>query len=200
MIIYMSDIIVFTSRALCRDNFLSRIEQIARQRPKGIVLREKDLTEAEYHILAADVLEICRRYETECILHSFADVAVNLRCRALHMPLHSLRSMTRAERTRFKVLGASCHSQAEAAEAEKLGCTYITAGHIFDTDCKRGLPGRGIEFLHSMCESTLIPVYAIGGISAGNIADVRGAGAAGACVMSGAMTCPDIENYLGDLK
>ena len=39
-----------------------------------------------------------------------------------------------------------------------------------------------------------------GGISAGNIADVRGAGAAGACVMSGAMTCPDIENYLGDLK
>ena len=51
-----------------------------------------------------------------------------------------------------------------------------------------------------MCESTSIPVYAIGGISAGNIAYVRGAGAAGACVMSGAMTCPDIENYLGDLK
>ena len=30
----------------------------------------------------------------------------------------------------------------EAKEAQDLGCTYITAGHIFLTDCKKGLPGR----------------------------------------------------------
>ena len=35
----------------------------------------------------------------------------------------------------------------EAIEAQKLGATYISAGHIFATDCKKDLPPRGLEFL-----------------------------------------------------
>ncbi len=79
--------------------------------------------------------------------------------------------------------------------AEKLGCTYIIAGHIYDTDCKKGLEGRGLEFLKSVAESVDIPVYAIGGITTENISDVRNAGASGACIMSSAMTC-DSPRYL----
>ena len=80
-------------------------------------------------------------------------------------------------------------------EAEALGCTYVTAGHVFDTDCKRGLPGRGLGFLKEVCGSVSIPVYAIGGIGPDNIADVRKTGAAGACVMSSAMVCADVQAY-----
>ena len=196
----MSDIIVFTNRVLCAEPLLDRIEKISRSGVRGIVLRERDLNEEEYTTLATAAIEICRRHKTTCILHGFSRIAASLGCRSVHMPLPALRSLSCEERKFFRVLGASCHSQAEAVEAEKLGCTYITAGHIFDTDCKKGLPGRGIEFLRRVCESVSIPVYAIGGISAGNIADVRSAGAAGVCVMSGAMTCRDIEKYLGELK
>lgn len=84
----------------------------------------------------------------------------------------------------------------DALEAESLGCTYITAGHIFETDCKKGLPGRGLAFLRNVCVSVSIPVYAIGGIHDGNIAAVRGAGAKGACIMSGLMQCEDVKEYL----
>ena len=83
----------------------------------------------------------------------------------------------------------------DAIAAESLGCTYITAGHIFATDCKKGLPGRGLNYLHEISTAISIPVYAIGGISADNIAAVRAAGAAGACVMSGAMQCDDVRQY-----
>ena len=41
-----------------------------------------------------------------------------------------------------------------------------------------------------------IPVFAIGGISPGNIASVREAGAAGGCVMSGLMTCSSPSELL----
>ena len=89
------------------------------------------------------------------------------------------------ERDAFQILGASCHSLEEAVEAENLGCTYITAGHIYETDCKKGLPGRGIGFLKKICETVSVPVYAIGGIGAENIQEIKNAGAAGGCIMSG---------------
>lgn len=196
----MSDIIVITNRSLCREDFLTRIEKIALAHPTAIVLREKDMSEKEYKSLAAQVLEICNKHGVRCILHSFPEAAAELNCSALHMPLHRLRLLSAEERTSFKVLGASCHSVEDAKEAEKLGCTYITAGHIFDTDCKKGLPGRGLAFLKEVCESVSIPVYAIGGISADKVALIRESGAKGVCVMSGAMTCEDVQKYLGEFR
>ena len=195
MIISMSDILCITNRSLCREDFLTRIEQVAKTRPAGIVLREKDMSPAEYKDIAVQVMELCKAYDVPCILHTFADVAVDLGADKLHMPLPLLRQMQAEERKRFSVLGASCHSAADAVEAEGLGCTYITAGHVFDTDCKKGLPGRGLPFLREVCGSVSIPVYAIGGISTENIAAVRQTGAAGACVMSGAMTCADPKAF-----
>lgn len=189
----MFDILCVTDRSLCREDFLTRLRAVARARPAGIILREKDLSPEEYKTLAAEAMAICSDFNVPCILHTFAREALELGADRLHMPLPLLRQMPEGEG--FSVLGASCHSARDAVEAEALGCTYITAGHVFDTGCKKGLPGRGLAFLREVCESVSIPVYAIGGVGPGNIADVRRSGAAGACVMSGAMTCDDPEAY-----
>lgn len=192
----MSDILCVTNRHLCQENFLERIAKIVSTHPVGIILREKDLSEKEYRELAEKVLKICRKYEILCILHSFANVAKELNCTALHLPLPVLRSLVAEEKNSFTILGASCHSVEEALEAEKLGCTYITAGHVFETDCKKGLPGRGLDFLKNVCENVSIPVYGIGGIAPDNMEEIRKAKAAGACVMSSIMNCEDVQKYL----
>ena len=191
-----SDILCVTNRLLCREPFLKQIEKIAACHPAGIILREKDLSEAQYEQLASSVMEICRKNRVPCILHSFVHAATVLEAEAIHLPLPILRSMTKAEKSRFRTIGASCHSPEEAKEAEQLGCTYLTAGHIFLTDCKRGVPARGTEFLQRVCECVAVPVYGIGGISPQNISEVRRAGARGACIMSGLMQCEDVAGYL----
>ena len=196
----MCDILCITNRSLCKEDFLTRTEKIASAKPKGVILREKDLTEKEYKDLATKVIEICNRYNTPCILHNFTKVALELNHPYIHLPLHILDNISAEDRGKFKVLGASCHSADDAVRAEKLGCTYITAGHIFDTDCKKGLPGRGLDFLKNVCESVKIPVYAIGGISSESIKAVKNAGAKGVCVMSGVMMCEDVEEYMGEFK
>ncbi|MGN0135068.1 MAG: thiamine phosphate synthase [Anaerotignum sp.] len=200
MIICMYDILCVTNRSLCKEDFLQRVEKIAACRPKGIILREKDLTEEEYKKLAEQVLKLCERYEVPCMLHSFADAAIKLGAENIHLPLHILRELDEKKKEKFKEIGASCHSVEEAQEAEKLGCTYITAGHVFATDCKKGLPPRGLTFLQAVCQSVSIPVYAIGGIGSENIDSVRKAGAKGACIMSGLMGCEDVERFLKALK
>lgn len=48
MIIYMSDILCVTKRSLCKEDFLVRIEKIAKTEAAGIILREKDLSKEEY--------------------------------------------------------------------------------------------------------------------------------------------------------
>lgn len=164
-----------------------------------LILREKDLPREEYMKLARSVTEICRRFGTACVLHSFPDIAAELDCGAVHLPLHQLRLLTANERERFSVLGTSCHSTADAEEALRLGCTYIIAGHIFPTDCKKGLPPRGISFLKDVCGAVDIPVYAIGGITPQTAPLVKSAGAQGCCVMSSAMQCDDAEQLFGAL-
>ena len=196
----ISDIISVTNRKLCEEDFLTRIERIAKRKPKGIILREKDLTRDEYKALAQEVMPICKKYDVPCILHSFVEVALELRAEAIHLPIEKLLSLSNEVKSQFQILGASCHSVEDACKAKEAGCSYIVAGHIFDTDCKKGMPGRGVTFLQEICESVDIPVYAIGGITPGNIGSVRNAGAAGACVMSGLMTCEEPGKYLAEYE
>lgn len=200
MITCMSDILCVTSRVLCREDFLVRIQKIAEARPAGIILREKDLTEEEYRELARATMQSCDEYGTLCILHSFVNVANELGVKAIQLPLPILHTLSKEDREVFTTLGASCHSVEDAIEAESLGCTYITAGHVFDTDCKKDLPGRGLNFLQKVCESVAIPVYAIGGISEENFAEVIKVGASGVCVMSGAMICDEPGKYFEAFK
>ena len=196
----MSEILCVTNRRLCGEDFLRRLERIAAARPAGIILREKDLSAEDYRRLAERVLPLCAAREVPCILHSFPDVAMELGVDRIHLPLPVLRTLTDVQRGAFRVLGASCHSVPEAQEARALGATYLTAGHIFETDCKKGLPGRGPHFLRAVCAAVPLPVYAIGGIVPENFRAVLEAGARGACVMSGLMGCADPAAYLNEFE
>ncbi|MCX7614984.1 MAG: thiamine phosphate synthase [Clostridiales bacterium] len=191
----MCKVIVVTNRKLCSIDFLMQLEKIAAAKPYGIILREKDLTETEYEELAAKVLEICKGYEVKCILHTYVHVARNLGCRAIHLPFPVLKNEA-WNLKEFDIVGTSVHTTLEAKEAEKLGVSYLTAGHIFATDCKKGLAPKGIPFLMNLRNEVCKPVYAIGGINPDNAYEAVEAGAKGVCVMSGFMKCEKPSEYL----
>lgn len=193
------DLLAVSARSVCRENFLTRMERIAKAGPAAIVLREKGLSEREYAALAEQVLSLCGKYRTPCILHGFVRVAESLNCGAIHLPL----AVLRGEQHRlgcFRTVGVSVHSADEAREAQRRGASYVTAGHIFATDCKKGLAPRGLSFLKSVSEAVSIPVYAIGGITPQNVALTAQNGAKGACVMSGFMRCGSPEQYLAEFR
>ena len=202
MITSMFEIVCITNRKLCGDTgqFLRRIAQIAENKPSCIILREKDLSPGDYSALAGSVTELCEKYSVPVVLHSYPEIALRLGSRALHMPLPALRSMPDELKRQFHSVGASCHSVEEAQEAVSLGADRLIAGHIFATDCKRGLPGRGTDFLRAVCGSVQVPVYAIGGVTPARVPELRGSGAAGICVMSGLMECEDPSAYFAALR
>lgn len=197
-----------TNRKLCREDFLERLRQIADSgQADAIVLREKDLSEEEYYRLAEQVMRLCDTYSVPCILHSFYRVAVGLGCRRIHLPyavLEQLKSQPDKDskvkwgdmqKDSFDTIGTSVHSVEQAEQAIRFGVGYVIAGHIFDTDCKKGLPGRGLPFVQDVSHAVPagIPVFGIGGINAQNAPAVVEAGASGVCIMSGFM----VESKLG---
>ena len=155
------DLIAVTNRHLCSRPFTEQITRVCQLHPRALILREKDLPKEEYFSLARQVKEICEQFEVPFIPHFYPVVTI----------------------------GTSIHSVSEAVEAEKLGASYLTAGHIYVTDCKKGLPPRGLDFLQNVCQAVQIPVYGIGGIKMdeAQLHELKNAGAAGGCVMSGMM-------------
>ena len=181
-------LICVTNRNLCKDDFLFRIDQIAKGKPHAILLREKDLSMTEYEKLARSVGKICMDNLVPLIISQNIEVAAEMKCSSIHLSMQDLKKHKNKIKT-FSRIGASIHSIIEAKEAQQLGATYLIAGHIFPTECKKGVPPKGLLFLKEVCDAVEIPVFAIGGITKDKVKEVIGAGAKGVCVMSEAMTC-----------
>ncbi|WP_337381158.1 thiamine phosphate synthase [Ruminococcus sp.] len=119
----------------------------------------------------------------------------------IHLPFGAFKDLKGREN--FDLLGTSVHSTEDAIFAEENGADYITAGNIFETDCKKGLKGKGVNFLRNVCDSVNIPVYAIGGINADTAKELKSVNRknfAGVCVMSLLMQSENINDEVMKIK
>ena len=179
-------IIAISDRQAVKGDFLDFVARLGRAKVDALILREKDMRENDYYDLAKEVLKICKKHKLVCFLHNFDKVALKLNHRYFHCPLDILRAEPRVVRY-FHLIGTSVHSSNELLEAMEFNCHYALFGHIFETLAKPLLPPRGLDMLSQICEQSTIPIYAVGGIKAENIALLKGAGVAGAC-MKGVLT------------
>ena len=195
MIIFMckqyEHTIAITNRTLVQGDFLEQMQKVVRLHPHAVILREKDLSDEEYEMLAEKILEMCRESGVHCFLHSRISVANRLGCRRIHMSIPVLMAMSEEERSQlrknFLEISVSCHSMEDMNIAVKNGATQIILGTIFETECKKGLKGKGLGFVTEICKACPVPVYVIGGINLERLPQVMEAGAAGGCMMSGFM-------------
>ena len=195
----MCNVVSVTAKPLCKDDFLQRIRKISDSEVQYIILREKYLSEQEYYSLAKEVLSVCDK--EKLIIHNFIGTAESLGIKKIHLPFSAFKELN--GRRNFDIIGTSVHSVDDAAFAQENGADYITAGNIYETDCKKGLKGKGVNFLRNVCESVDIPVYAIGGINAdtaGGFKEVTEKNFAGVCVMSLLMQCENIDNEVLKLQ
>ena len=174
--------ICVTNRLLCRGDFYETVRK-ACETAGMVILREKDLTETEYTELARKIKEICAETGTDFCINKYAGAARTVGCDALQLSYSDFLALPE----KFCRTGVSVHSVKEAVTAAEKGADFLIAGHIFATDCKKGVPPRGLGFLTDVISNVEIPVYAIGGINDANMQSALDCGAAGVCIMSGYM-------------
>lgn len=180
----MKEKIAITNRHLCEGDFLAQVEKICQSHPHKLILREKDLSEAEYTALARAVLPIAEENGVKFTVHQFISVGIEMNHPSIHLPMAIFRTHIQEIRSAFTEITVSVHSLEEALEAEDLSADGVIFGHIFPTKCKENLKPRGLNALSALCEAVSIPVYALGGLTEENIPDVLACSVAGLCQMS----------------
>ncbi len=183
--------ICVTDRRLVRGDFFRQLERILAlpvdNRPDALILREKDLSTDLYQRVSVRVLSLCREHGVCCIFNGHGDLARKLGAGGVQLSFSTYMESPVDNFVDIPLIGVSVHSQEEAEAAAARGADYLVYGHVFATDCKPGLPPRGLAALREICLGVSIPVYAIGGIGSENAGLCRQAGAAGVCMMSGYM-------------
>ena len=192
---------IISNRKLCEnENLEKQIEKIFSAYERKIILknfdivaltlREKDLNKNEYLKLIEKVYPICQKYKINLILHQNYDLNLDDKYKidGIHLSYNIFKSLNeniKAELIKkYKRIGVSIHSLDEAKEVENLGASYVVAGHIFETDCKKGLKPRGLKFVEDLSSTLTIPIFAIGGIDEKNSLSVIDSGAFSVYMMS----------------
>ena len=195
---------IISNRKLCENkNLEKQIEKIFSAYERKIILknfeivaltlREKDFNKNEYLKLIEKVYPICQKYKINLILHQNYDLNLDDKYKidGIHLSYSIFKSLNQNIKAelikKYKRIGVSVHSLDEAKEAESLGASYVIAGHIFETDCKKGLEPRGLKFVEDLSSALSIPIFAIGGIDEKNSQSVIDSGAFSVCMMSNLM-------------
>lgn len=185
---------------LCTDRNImtaDSIEESVELAVKGgvtvVQLREKDCTSREFYELAGRVKEITDAYEIPLIINDRLDIALAIGADGVHLgqkdvPVRAARNVLGAD----KIVGATANTVGRAVEAWKSGADYLGVGDIFGTTTKSDTRHITLEELKEIRQSVQIPIVAIGGINAENIALLRDTGVEGAAVISAIIGKKDI--------
>ena len=171
------------------------VEAALRGGARLVQLREKDLTGLALTQLGDELRAATRRHGALLLVNDRVDVALAVAADGAHLARTSMRPAdVRPLLGPDRWIGASAHSLDEAKEAEAGGPDFVVFGPVFETPSKAPYgPPVGLVALRAAKQALSIPVLAIGGIKAENLAQVARAGADGFAVISAIMADKDPE-------
>lgn len=170
-------------------------------------LREKDSDTGTFVREAQEVVALAREAGVPLVINDRIDVALAVGADGVHigqsdMPLRIARALLGPDR----IIGISTKTPKQARKALEEGADYLGSGGVFPTNTKENNITIGIEGLLEVCESTPLPVVAIGGIKTTNAVAVLTAaigkqkGPDGVAIVSGVFDQPDVACATKDLK
>jgi len=161
--------------------FLDALERALARGVKLVQLRAHRLRHDRCRLrrLAASSLRRCSRHGAQLLLNADPELAVELGA-GLHLPAWRLRTLSEPPpRAPGRLLGASCHSADELADAVDIGADFAVLGPVAETLTHPGQPGMGFAAFQQLVADLPLPVYAIGGMSSDLLAQAIDHGAQG---------------------
>ena len=166
----------------------------------GVQLRDKTLPDAEFAVLARDLLPRLRAEGAQLVVNDRVDVAIAIGAEVLHVgqsdgdPAEIRRRIGPG-----MILGLSVETE-EHVSAVPDCVDYLGVGPVYATASK---PDHATPIGHAgfaaIVARTGLPCLAIGGITARDAAPVRAAGGAGLAVVSAISRAADMEAAARDL-
>ncbi len=183
------------------ERILVLVDSLLRGGVDVVQLRQKSLARFELLDLARRLASLVRAAPALFIVNDHLDIALLAGADGVHLGATDLPvADARAVAGPHFIVGASASTPAAARLAAAEGADYIGAGPAFPTPVKPAKQVIGPAGVLAVAGAVPVPVFAIGGITADNVADLVAAGVRRACIMHGLASAPDPARAAGDLK
>lgn len=163
--------------------------------------REKEMSTRELVETAAALLRLAREFGATLIVNDRVDVALAVGADGVHLGESDLPvAVARRLLGPSAIIGASAATVERARRAEAEGANYLGVGPIYPTGSKADAgEAIGLGPLAALRAAVSLPLLAIGGINAGNAAEVIRAGARGIAVISAVSDAEDMAHAAAEL-
>ncbi|MGA2925863.1 MAG: thiamine phosphate synthase [Solirubrobacteraceae bacterium] len=144
---------------------------------------------------------VCADHGALLILNDRPDLVAAAGADGVHVgqddaPVAQARALVGRER----LVGLSTHNIEQIDRAATLEVDYIGVGPVHATPTKPGRPAVGLGLVRYAAAHAAAPFFAIGGITAGNVASVYGAGATRIAVVRALTEADDPERAARELS
>ena len=178
-----------------------QVEKALRGGATFIQLREKSLDTESFIEEAGQIKILCEKYHVPFVINDNVEVALAVGADGVHVGQGDMAaSDARKKLGAGKIIGVTARTVQQAAEAERQGADYLGTGAVFATSTKGDAKEISHGTLKEICRSVSIPVVAIGGITAGNVMELKGTGIEGVAVVSAVFASEDIESAARELR
>ncbi len=191
--------LITDTECLARTDFLSRLEEALQAGARLIQLRAPHLANEEFYDLARAVTGLGSKYGATVLLN--ADPEAVMRCGAAGVHLNSRRLWSCERRPLPPALwvAASCHNETELVQAQKIDADFVVLGPVQETKSHPQAVPLGWERFAALCRATTLPIYALGGMTVGDLSRAEAAGAIGVAMISAIWEVSDINKAVAKL-
>lgn len=185
------DLYLLVTESLCHHGSGPAVRQALQAGVRIVQLREKEMPDRRLLEAARRVRAWTREAGALFIMNDRPDLAVLADADGVHVGQDEL-SVREARRIvgPHRLVGVSTHTIEQARQAVLDGADYLGVGPCFATSTKSFEQLAGLEFVRQVAAEITLPWFAIGGISAANVAAVQAAGATRIAVSSAVCSSP----------
>lgn len=168
---------------------------------QALQFRDKEMDTRDLLETGEALRQVARKAGAIFIINDRVDVALAVEADGVHLGDRDLPvEIARRILGKDRIIGASVANMEEARAAEQAGADYLAVGSIFASSTKPAAgPPIGLGPIRAIKQASNLPLVAIGGINAENVAQVISAGADAAAVISAVSRAPDMEQAAREL-
>lgn len=177
---------VLTPECADTEKLLDQVRQALSGGAKLVQYRNKEGDVALRHEQASELQALCSHFQVPLIINDDIRLADLVGADGVHLgkddgSVREARLILGPE----KIIGVSCYNDLQRAlDAENQGANYVAFGSFFPSSTKPDAAVAPLTLLHEAKQSLSIPIVAIGGITADNVASLIEAGADSVAVIT----------------
>ena len=144
------------------------------------LLRAPELNRADYLRVAAESLSLCQQAKVPLMLHGSPSLLDELpQASGVHLPAQEANRFCARPIGTGHWLAVSCHNREELAHAQRIGADFVVLGPVKQTQSHPDAQPLGLEPFQALVAQSPLVAYGLGGLTLGDQAELRAAGAQG---------------------